>query len=113
MRIRISWCSILRRTRSSSIRYTFAAAPAAGGGYDDIAFHNGKAYLSSSNPAGNPNTEPAIVEAKLQGGQVVVTPVFNGNATATDVLTGQPVTLNLQDPDSMTVSPGGDLVLDS
>ena len=93
--------------------YSFAVAPAAGGGYDDIAFHNGKAYLSASNPAGNPNTQPAIVEAKLQNGQVLVTPVLNGNAVATDVLTGLPVTLNLQDPDSMTVSPGGDLVLDS
>ncbi len=93
--------------------YTFATVPAAGGGVDDIAFHNGKAYLSASNPAGNPNSEPAIVEAKLEGSQVVVTPVLEGNVAATDVLTGQPVTLNLQDPDSMTVSPGGELVLDS
>jgi hypothetical protein len=32
---------------------------------------------------------------------------------AANVLTGQQVQLNLQDPDSMTLSPGGDLVLDS
>lgn len=93
--------------------YTFATAPAHGGGYDDIAFRNGKAYLSASNPANDPNTAPAIVEARLAGAQVDTTPVFAGNATATNVLTGQAVTLNLQDPDSMTVSPGGDLVLDS
>lgn len=93
--------------------YSFAAPPQAGGGYDDIAFRNGKAYLSASNPANNPNSEPAIVEARLEGDQVVVKPVLEGNAQATDVLTGMPVTLNLQDPDSMTTSPGGELVLDS
>jgi hypothetical protein len=94
-------------------KYTFAAQPANGGGYDDIAFRNGKTYLSASNPQGNPNTAPAIVEAKLVGTTVEVTPVLAGNATAKNILTGQPVALNLQDPDSMTVSPGGDLVLDS
>lgn len=69
--------------------------------------------MSASNPANSPNNEPAIVEAKLVGTTVVVTPVLEGNAMATDVLTGAPVTLNLQDPDSMTTSPGGDIVLDS
>jgi hypothetical protein len=93
--------------------YSFAAPAQAGGGYDDITFRHGKAYLSASNPANNPNTAPAIVEARLEGNQVVVSPVFDGNAMATNVLTGLPVQLNLQDPDSMTLSPGGDIVLDS
>ena len=93
--------------------YTFAAPPAAGGGYDDITFLNGKTFLSASNPANNPNNEPAIVEAKLVGTTVVVTPVLGGTATATNVLTGTPVTLNLQDPDSMTTTPSGDILLDS
>lgn len=99
-------------TRQQQV-YTFAAAPAAGGGYDDITFRNGKVFLSASNPASNPNNEPAIVEAQLVNGQVIVKPVLEGNATATDVLTGQPVTLNLQDPDSMTTTPGGQILLDS
>ena len=94
--------------------YTFAAPPAAGGGYDDIAFHNGKTYLSASNPANNPNNEPALVEVKLQNGFVVVVkPILEGNATVTNVLTGQPITLNLQDPDSTTTTPGGQLLMDS
>jgi hypothetical protein len=100
-------------TRQQQV-YTFAAPPAAGGGYDDIAFHDGKAYLSASNPANDPNNEPAIVQVELVGGQVVVVnPVLEGNAAATDVLTGQTVTLNLQDPDSMTTTPFGQLLLDS
>jgi hypothetical protein len=93
--------------------YTFASQPAAGGGYDDITFLNGKAYLSASNPSNNPNNQPAIVETKLVGTTVVATAVLEGNATAIDVLTGTPVALNLQDPDSMTTSPSGDIVLDS
>jgi hypothetical protein len=94
--------------------YSFAAPPTAGGGYDDIAFHDGKAYLSASNPANNPNTGSAIDEVKLENGQVVVVKsVLAGNGTATDILTGQPVTLNLQDPDSMTTTPGGELLMTS
>jgi len=93
--------------------YTFAAAPAAGGGYDDITFRNGKAYFSASNPANNPNTEPAIVEASISGTTISVTPTLMANATATDVVTGSTVTLNLQDPDSMTLTPSKDILLDS
>ncbi len=94
--------------------YSFQAVPAAGGGYDDIVFRQGKVYLSSSNPANNPNLGPAIVEAKLESGHTIaVTPVFYGNAQATNVVTGAKVTLNLQDPDSMTLDPTGDLFLTS
>ena len=99
-------------TRTKTL-YSFAAPPQAGGGYDDIAFRKGKVYLSASNPAHNPNAEPAIVEAKLEGSQVVVTPVLEGTATATNILNGEQVTLNLQDPDSMTSTGSGELVLDS
>ncbi|HEY6414262.1 MAG TPA: hypothetical protein VIX42_11285 [Edaphobacter sp.] len=100
-------------TREKTL-YSFAAPPSAGGGYDDITFRGNKAYLSASNPASNPNTGSAIDEVKLENGQVVVVKhVLQGNATATNILTGQHVTLNLQDPDSMTVSPVGEIVLDS
>jgi hypothetical protein len=96
--------------------YTFAAAPAAGGGYDDITFRNGKAYFSASNPtpgANNLFTNPAIVEATISGTTISVTPTLMGDATATDVVTGSSVTLNLSDPDSMTLTPSNDILLDS
>jgi hypothetical protein len=47
----------------------------------------------------------------LSNGKVVLTPILNGDATATDLTTNQPVTLNEVDPDSMTVDPQGNLVL--
>ena len=94
--------------------FTFAAPPPHGGGYDDIVFRAGKVYLSASNPANNPNTGPAIVQATVGNGySISVTPLVQGNAQAINVLTGAQTTLNLQDPDSMTLDPSGDLVMTS
>lgn len=84
-----------------------------GGGYDDIVFLNGNVYFSCSNPTRNPNNEPAIVQFTVNGSQFTLTPVLLGNAQAIDIPTGQQVTLNLQDPDSMKYNLGGDIVLDS
>jgi hypothetical protein len=92
--------------------YTFGPTPH-GGGYDDMAFRNGNVFISASNPSNNPNTGPAIVKAEISGTSVSVSPVLLGDANATDVRTGKPVTLNLLDPDSMIFDPVGDLVLDS
>jgi hypothetical protein len=92
--------------------YTFAPPPH-GGGYDDMAFRGKDVFISASNPANSPNNAPAIVRAELKGNMVAVSPVLMGTATATDIPTDTPVTLNLQDPDSMKFDPFGDLVLDS
>jgi len=84
-----------------------------GGGYDDLVFKGCKVYVSASNPANNPNSGPAIVSARLQGNLVETEPVLAGTANAIDVPTGATVQLNLQDPDSMTLDPLGNIVLDS
>lgn len=84
-----------------------------GGGYDDIAFRGQDVFISASNPQFNPNTKPAIVRAEIHANMVSVSPVLMGDAVATDIPTDSPVTLNLQDPDSMIFDRFGDLVLDS
>jgi len=84
-----------------------------GGGYDDIVFSGCSVYISASNPAKNPNTGPAIVSARLEGNIVAVEPVLLGNASAIDIPTDVTNPLNLQDPDSMTLDPQGNIVLDS
>ena len=84
-----------------------------GGGYDDLVFTKGGIFVSASNPANNPNTGPAIISVKLKGKTIKVEPVLAGEAQATNVLTGDTVTLNLQDPDSMILDPFGELILDS
>lgn len=104
---------VIDTTNNSQHLYTFAATPAHGGGYDDIVIRKGKVYFSASNPANDPNNEPAIVEAKLNGGAITVSPLLEGNATATNVVTGGSVTLNLQDPDSMTLDPAGNILMTS
>jgi hypothetical protein len=94
------------------LSYSFGPTPH-GGGYDDMVFAQCRVYISASNPANNPNTGPAIVEAHLDHGFVLVKPVLSGGAQADDLVTGQKVQLNLQDPDSMTRDAWHDLVLDS
>lgn len=83
------------------------------GGYDDITFRGCSAYLSASNPTINPNTAPAIVAVHFRGNQVDLEGVLAGNASAIDIPTGATTQLNLQDPDSMTLDPFGNLLLDS
>jgi hypothetical protein len=92
--------------------YTFGPA-AHGGGYDDMVFRGCKVYFSASNPANHPNSGPAIVSAKLEGNLVAVEPVLAGEAGAIDIPTDATIKLNLQDPDSMTLDPLGNIVLDS
>jgi hypothetical protein len=98
-------------TRSQT-KYTFGPTPH-GGGYDDIVFYGKDVFFSASNPSNNPNNAPAIVKATLNGSTVSVSPVLLGTATATDIPTDTPVSLNLLDPDSMKLDPVGNIVLDS
>jgi hypothetical protein len=104
--------AIIDPTTGTQAVYTFAPT-ADGGGYDDIAFRGNDVFLSASNPSINPNFSQAVVRATISGSTVNVSEVLNGSAIATDIPTDTPVTLNLQDPDSMIFNQFGDLVLDS
>jgi hypothetical protein len=95
--------------------YHFAPTPH-GGGYDDMAFVDGMAFIAASNPnlnAQGVNVFPALDKIVLSQGNAVLTPVLFGNATALDTTTNTTVTLNEIDPDSLTVDPQGDVVLDN
>jgi hypothetical protein len=87
------------------------------GGFDDMVVVGGDVYMTASNPTlvgpQQINPFPALVRATLSGGMVAVTPVVYGNAKATDIATGASVTMNLTDPDSMSVDPRGNIVMDS
>lgn len=99
-------------TLAQSTPYSFSATPH-GGGYDDVAFLHGQAFVSASNPATNPNNAPALLSASLGVGTVTVSGVLNGTASATVINTGGSTKLNLQDPDSLSVTPDGRIALDS
>src|ERR1700719_1237727 len=106
---------VIELRTGKSKNYQFAPTPH-GGGYDDMCVKDGRVFITASNPnvdaMGN-NVFPALVRASLSGNNVILEPVFNGNASATDIPTGTTATLNLTDPDSMTVDPRGNIVLDS
>jgi len=53
------------------------------------------------------------VSARLKGSMVEVSPLLAGEASAIDIPSDASITLNLQDPDSMTLDPLGNIVLDS
>lgn len=94
--------------------YTFPAPPHQGG-YDDLYFLNGKAFVAASNPAtdsnGN-NVFPAVDEITLNANHTItLKPILMGNAAALDAATKQAVTLNLTDPDSLSTDGKGALVL--
>jgi sugar lactone lactonase YvrE len=95
--------------------YTFPKAPH-GGGYDDLYFLNGSAFVVASNPTLNSagqNVFPALDKITLNNGQVSLTPILMGNATAIDTSTtpNSKVTLNEVDPDSLTNDTKGNLIL--
>lgn len=94
--------------------YTFPPTPH-GGGYDDMAIKDGHIFVTASNPSGNSagiNDAPALVRVRLDGDTVDVEPVLFGNAQATDIPSGKTSALNLMDPDSLTVDPRGNILLD-
>ncbi|MEM5451618.1 MULTISPECIES: hypothetical protein [Paraburkholderia] len=104
-------------TGQASRPYSFAKT-LHGGGYDDIVFKDGQAYFSASNPtlsASGKNTGPAIVRVvhlDANSYRIDVTPVMSGSLDASNIPFGTVATLNLTDPDSMTLTPSGDVLLD-
>ena len=106
---------VIQLNAGTKKQYKFPPTPH-GGGYDDMVVKNGEVFMTASNPnldAFGNNVFPALVRASLSGSSVLVEPVLDGNATATDISTGAPVKLNLTDPDSLTIDPRGNIVLDS
>jgi hypothetical protein len=95
--------------------YTFAPTVHSGG-YDDIVVKNGEVFITASNPTVNGagvNVFPALVRTTLHGDMVDVEPILGGDDNAIDIATGKTVALNLTDPDSLSIDPHGNIVLDS
>jgi hypothetical protein len=91
------------------VHYTYDPSPAepnptpptaTGGGTDSVAIKGGRIYITHSAPA--LASSPAVYEATLDSETHVahLRSVFADNATATDAVSHQPVTLALTDPDS-------------
>ena len=115
------------RLRGRVRHYTYAPAPDSaatggvftGGGTDAVSVYQGEIVLSASNPSAADATAAFRVRLDRRTSTARLYPTFADNATATDAVSGQSVTLALTDPDSNAVVPsssprfGGDFVLDS
>jgi hypothetical protein len=93
----------------------YSLATPHGGGYDDIAFLNGKAFVTASNPkldANGVNIFPALVTVVLKPDHTTTLgTVLAGNASAFDTVNQVKVTLNEVDPDSLSIDSHGQLVM--
>jgi hypothetical protein len=88
------------------------AVPSSSRGYDDVVFRGDQIFLSYTNPV-NP-TDRTIQLLQNGSNPLAVTPVLIMGATGTNLATGQsrqPTAQN--DPDSLKLTPGGDLMLTS
>jgi hypothetical protein len=106
---------VINLASGRQVRLTFPPPPH-GGGYDDLVVLNDQVFITASNPkldANGVNEFPALLRITLQNGQIHLDTVLKGNAQATDIPTGNTVTLNLTDPDSLSVDQRGNIVLDN
>ncbi len=116
--------TVINTATGTQQTFTPDALTAHGGGLDDLKVVNGAVYVSGGNPtltstsANAPkgvNANPAVYSMTLNPGNKTfhLTPVLMGEATATNVVTGAQVTLNMIDPDSNAIAPNGDFVQDN
>jgi hypothetical protein len=105
--------------------YTYSPAPDSassggvftGGGTDAVSVWRGQIIVSASNPTPANATAAFLVRLSRHGHIARLFPTFADNASATDAVSGQSVTLALTDPDSNAVVPessprfGGDFAL--
>lgn len=93
----------------------YVSGPGSSRGYDDVAFANGKVFLSYTNPT---NIGDAVVQRLDNGndpsGTLATTPVLRLGDTGTNLTTGQlNQPLPVADPDSLKTLSDGSLILTS
>ena len=89
----------------TTYQYSPSPAVSGAGGTDSIAVRGRQIFVIHSNPFDT--TQPAEYRVRLDNAThtAFLTPVFADNAAATNVVTGQPVTLALTDPDTNLFMP--------
>ncbi len=96
-------------TVSQAIPYAVQSATR---GYDDVAFRLDEVFLSYTNPAAS--SDPTIVLVREDSNPITWEPILQMGALGTNLATGQasqPTSQN--DPDSLKLTPRGDLMLTS
>ena len=107
--------TVINPTTNATTPYTYgnsytANGNAAGRGFDDAAFTNGKVFLSETNPA--TGTDPILLQLTTGlTSPLQVSGLLNSTFTGTNLATGAPASTTITDPDSLVLMPNGNLAL--
>ena len=107
------------KTHKVSGPYHYANASAVRG-VDDVVFKGSHVFLSYTNPSSdsNPTNAPTLVELiggehALGRGPLITQPVLTTASTGINTVTGQTTVVPQIDPDSIKLTPNGDIVFTS
>ena len=113
--------TVIDTATGSETRYGYPNPSVHGGGFDGLQYINGNLYASGSNPdnggdsASQVNSHPVIYQVSADANSYPHTAtamgILWGNDAAINKATGQPMALNVFDPDSLNQTPTGDLLL--
>ena len=82
----------------------------AGRGFDDAAFLQGQVFMSETNPASG--TDPILVRLTTGlSSPLQIAGILNSTVTGTNLATGSRGSTTITDPDSLILTPGGNLAL--
>jgi hypothetical protein len=96
------------KTTTGPIPY---AVTSSANGFDDVVFRFDKIFLSYTNPASP--SDPTIQLLQNGSNPLAVTPILFFGASGTNLATGTVQTTSMNDPDSLKLTPNGNLMLSS
>ncbi|MDP9033526.1 MAG: hypothetical protein M3O50_01860 [Myxococcota bacterium] len=107
----VSWDPTTMTTKN----YTLPVMPH-GGGLDDMAFIDGKMFVTLSAPVADDAglfSAPALAQVHVSGSAITLTPILYDNSSAVILPAADagPTLLNMADPDSLSIDDKGQLVL--
>lgn len=95
---------------TTSYTYGSSYTNVSGRGFDDVQFTNGQVFLSETNPVSG--TDPIVVRMTTPlASPLQIAGILNSTFTGINLATGNSQSTTITDPDSLILTPGGDLAL--
>ena len=106
---------VINPVTNNTSAYAYGSSYTANGssatrGFDDAVFKNGQVYLSETNPGGS--RDPVVLRVTSgSSSPIEVVGLLNSGVTGTNLATGKTGSTTITDPDSLILTPSGDLAL--
>ena len=95
---------------TTSYTYGSSYTNVSGRGFDDVQFTNSQVFMSETNPTGG--TDPIVVRMTTPlASPLQIGGILNSTFTGTNLATGRVQSTTITDPDSLILTPSGDLAL--